>query len=416
MGVGQFVKVFEKPSYFLYWLSYSLSAIGFELTLFILMVILFDTTQTAVGMGAFTAIFMFCMMVFGPIAGTCIDRWQRKRIFLACNLLLAVLAYSIRFLQEALWIYVAWFVASLLFTFLRSVRAALITNLFSEESYFKANSAFMFSLNLSKIGGPLIGGFLILGFPREWIGNSIASFFFLSLISASLLRFHPLSLGGSGARRKFWDSRDLIAGLVFILSNKQLRFYVLIGFFWRLFLASQLPLFIVFVKNYLGMGTQEYSLFMTCLALGGAVGSFVAGSVESLWNRRTLIFGGLGASYLFFALLPISTYFPLVLLLIGLSNLFFFIAVVAIHSEIQQVTPDEVRGKVFASSPTLLIPVGLVSIILASPLADKVGVGWVFFVSGILALLSLPLLNYLNDQFGAYGRSALSPKTTHDQT
>ncbi len=165
------------------------------------MVVLFNTTHTAVGMGAFTAIFMFCLMVFGPIAGACIDRWPRKKIFVACNLLLAVVAFSIRFLREALWIYVGWFLAFLLFTFLRSVRAALITNLFSEESYFKANSAFMFSLNLSKIGGPLIGGFLILSFSKEWIGDTTASFFFLSFISASLLRFHPLSSGGLREKR-----------------------------------------------------------------------------------------------------------------------------------------------------------------------------------------------------------------------
>jgi len=177
MLIAQVVKLFGKPSYLIYWLAYSLSAIGFELILFVLMVILFDLTKTAVSMGAFTAIFMFCLVVFGPIAGICIDRWERKRIFVACNVLLAILISLMKYREGVVWLYIVWFFASLLFTFLRPVRVALITNLFSKEDYFKANSAFMISLNLSKIGGPLIGGFLMLFFPVKWVFHVAASFF-----------------------------------------------------------------------------------------------------------------------------------------------------------------------------------------------------------------------------------------------
>jgi MFS family permease len=172
------------------------------------------------------------------------------------------------------------------------------------------------------------------------------------------------------------------------------------GFFWRLFLASQLPLFIVYIKNYLGGSTREYSLFMTILALGGAIGSFLAGSIENLCSRKMMVYGGLGASYLFFAFLPISKNFLFALIVIALSNLFFYIAHVAIHSDIQQITPNEIRGKVFASSPTLLIPIGIFSIFIATPLADRVGAEWIFLFSGIMALATLPWVGYLSEAFG----------------
>jgi MFS transporter, DHA3 family, macrolide efflux protein len=399
MFLAQFVRVFEQISYLRYWLAYTLSAIGFELIQFVLMVVLFDSMKTALSMGTFTAIFMFCLVMFGPIAGICVDRWERKKIFIACNVLLAILIFTLKYLHEAYWLYLLWFFASLLLTFLRPVRVALITNLFPKEDYFKANSAFMISLNLSKIGGPLIGGFLILSLPLEWVFNIIGSFFFLSLISVSTLHFRSSSLESFNQGRANLNWRDFITGIYFILSHKGLRFYIIIGFFWRLFLASQLPLFIVYIKNYLGGGTREYSLFMTILALGGALGSFVAGGIENLWSRKTMVYGGLGASYLFFAFLPISKNFLFALIIIGLSNLFFYIAHVAIHSDIQQITPNEIRGKVFASSPTLLIPIALISIFIATPLADRVGVEWVFLVSGLLALVTLPGVGYLSETF-----------------
>jgi len=163
-----------------------------------------------------------------------------------------------------------------------------------------------------------------------------------------------------------------------------------------LFLASQLPLFIVYIKTFLGGSTEDYSLFMTTLAIGGAMGSFIAGGIENFLSRKTMIYGGLGASYLCFALLPLYPTLLFALIMMGLSNLSLYIAHVAIHSDIQRMTPDEIRGKVFASSPILLIPIGLLSIFVATPLADRIGLEWVFLFSGLLALSALPLPGYLS--------------------
>jgi len=399
MFTTHLAKVFEKPSYRRYWLAYSLSALGFELVTFALMVVLFDITRKAVTMGAFMAIYMFCLVVFGPPAGVYLDRWNRKKIFIVCNILLALLVFSLRFLTGLYWIYFSWFLASLFLVFLRPTRVALITNLFDEEDYLQANSAFMMSLNFSKIGGPLIGGLLLIYFSREWTINVILSFFLISSMVAAVIPFQqpPAKIPHRTTSKRFW--RNLAAGMRFILSHKRLRFYISIGLLWRFFLASQLPLYIVFVKDYLGGGTAEYSLFMTVLSAGGAVGSLLAGGMGNRFSRKTMIYGGLGASYLLFAVMPVSQSYVFALVLIGLSNLFFFIAHVAIHSDIQRVTPNEIRGSVFASSPTLLIPVGLISILIATPLADTVGVQWIFSFTGLLALLTLPLPAYLGGTF-----------------
>jgi len=41
----------------------------------------------------------------------------------------------------------------------------------------------------------------------------------------------------------------------------------------------------------------------------------------------------------------------------------------------------------------------LISIFIATPLADRVGVEWVFLVSGLLALGTLPGVGYLSETF-----------------
>jgi len=408
MFTTHLAKAFETPSYRRYWLAYSLSALGFELVSFALIVVLFDITKKALNMGVFMAIYMFCLVVFGPPAGVFIDRWNRKKIFIVCNLLLAFLVFSLQFLTDLLWIYVSWFLVSLFFVFLRPARVALITNLFEEKDYLPANSAFMMSLNFSKIGGPLIGGILLITFSRVWTLNVILFVFLISAALASLIPFHqaagklPLPASPQPILRK------MAAGMRFMLSHERLRFYISVGLLWRFFLASQLPLYIVFVKDYLGGGTAEYSLFMTVLSAGGAAGSLLAGDMGNRFSRKTMIYGGLGASYLLFALMPLSKSYVFALVLIGLSNLFFYIAHVAIHSDIQRVTPNEIRGSVFASSPTLLVPVGLISVLIATPLADTVGVQWVFLFTGFLALLSLPLPAYVGKDLGRKVRPAES--------
>ena len=394
--MNHFTKIFEKPAYWRYWLAYTLSTVGFELIRFALMVVVFDLIKTALSMGAFTAISMFCMVVFGPVAGIYIDGWDRKRIFIVCNILLAAAMFTLKYLSGAIWIYLLWSFASTVYVFLRPVRVALITNLFPEEEYFQANSAFVMSLNLSKILGPLIGGALLTFFSKEGTMNTILSLFLLACVLISTVTFGSPSSRRMKGGPAGWNLTQLTTGIRFLLSNEDLRFYVLVGFLWRLFLACQLPLYIVFIKRYIGGGTPEYSLFMTILSLGGALGSLVAGGMENFWSRKTMIYGGLGASYLFFAVLPIPRDFFAALIIMGLSNLSFFIAHVAIHSHIQRITPNAIRGKVFASSPTLLVPVGVVSMLIATPLADKVGVQWVFFITGLLAFITLPWVGYLN--------------------
>jgi DHA3 family macrolide efflux protein-like MFS transporter len=396
MFTNRFAKIFEKPAYWRYWLAYTLSTVGFELISFALMVVLFNLMKTALSMGTFTAIFMFCMVVSGPFAGIYIDRWDRKRIFIVCNILLAVSIFALKYLSDPIWIYLLWFLASTVYVFLRPVRVALITNLFPAKDYFQANSAFVMSLNLSKVLGPLIGGALLTFFSKDGTMNTILSFFLLACILISTLSFRSPSSKGAKGRPSKWNLLQLTTGIRFLLSHEQLRFYVFIGFLWRLFLACQLPLYIVFVMKYIGGSTPEYSLFMTILALGGALGSLLAGGIEHLWSRKKMIYGGLGASYLLFAVLPIFHNFVAALILIGLSNLSFYIAHVAMHSHIQRITPDEIRGKVFASSPTLLLPVGVVSMLIATPLADKVGVHWIFFISGFLALITLPWVGHVS--------------------
>ena len=399
MFTANLAKAFEKPSYRRYWLAYTLSALGFELVTFALMVVLFNITGTAVSMGVFTATYMFCLVVFGPLAGIYVDRWDRKKIFVVCNVLLALIISTQQFLSGVFWIYCSWLSASLVLVFLRPARVALITNLFQEEEYLQANSAFMMSLNFSKIGGPLIGGMLLVHFSKAWTMNVILCFFLLAALLVYKIPFgrSPVKSLPQGNAKRSW--RDVAAGIRFILSHERLRFFISIGLLWRLFLASQLPLYIVFVKDYLEGGTAGYSLFMTILSGGGALGSLVAGGMGTRFSRKTMIYGGLGASYLLFACMPLIRSYVFALVLIGLSNLFFFIAHVAIHSDIQRVTPDEIRGVVFASAPTLLIPVGLLSMLIATPLADRVGVQWVFLFTGLLAFCSLPLPKYADRFF-----------------
>ena len=394
MFFAPFAKNLTTPFYRRYWLAYSLSAIGYELTLFVLMVVLYDLLNTAVSMGTFTAISMFCLVLFGPLAGICVDRFDRKGIFLAVNLMLAGLIFAARFLEASFWLYALWFGASFLFTFLRPVRVALLTNLFSKEDFFRANALFMVSLNFSKIAGPLIGGAMILILARPWAVSAIAVFFVISCLLIAPVPFRSALREKPAPPR--WSWREYTAGIRFLLSNPGLRFYVFVGMFWRLFLASQFPLYIVFVKRYLGGSTADYSMFMAILALGGVLGSLAAGSIETLVSRKTMIYGGLAGFCGLFALLPAVPNLACAFLIVGLANFSFYIAHVAIHTDIQRLTPDGMRGKVFASSPSLLIPIGLLSIYLVTPLADRVGVQWTLLFTNILILPCLGLVGPLN--------------------
>ena len=181
-------------------------------------------------------------------------------------------------------------------------------------------------------------------------------------------------------------------GARYVLANRDLRYLGTVAFLWRLCLGCQLPLFVVYVKQFLGKGSDGYGIFMTMAGVGSILGSVLGPRLAAKFDRRKLILWGLAVHYVSFACLGITRSFPASLALVTISFAFFYATIVSTHSLRDQATPIEYRGRVYGFIVGILTPAALVSFLVGSYLAGIVGVEKVLISAGGLALVSLAAL------------------------
>jgi hypothetical protein len=178
-------------------------------------------------------------------------------------------------------------------------------------------------------------------------------------------------------------------GAEYLFSSRQLRYLGTIAFLWRLSLALQVPLFVVYVKECLGRGSAGYGLFMTAIGIGSLVGSALGPHLATHVHPQRMAFWGLVAHYGSFGLLGSTRSFLVAVGIAAASHLVFYATVVSVHALRDGATPVAYRGRVYGCITGILTPAALISILVGSSLASAVGAPAVLAGGGALGVAGL---------------------------
>ena len=370
-------------------LAFLLSAFGYEFMVFVMTVHIYDLTGSAMNVGLFTAL-TFLPRLFSPYYGSIADRYPRGRIFSVAAMGIALGVLLVAGSHGIAWTYTIWFFVSILLMTVMNVRPAIMTEILPKDNYLHGNAIMLVSLNAARLAAPLIGGVVAL----KWNIALLLHLTAVVYVAAALLGVATrVATPDQGSYRPvnavFAHMRE---GARYILADRELRYLGTVAFLWRLCLSCQLPLFVVYVKQFLGKGSEGYGIFMTMAGVGSVLGSVLGPRLAATFDRRKLIVWGLASHYISFACLGISRSFPVSLALVTTSFAFFYATIVSTHSLRDQGTPIEYRGRVYGSIVASLTPAALVSFLAGSYLAGIVGVEKVLMGAGGLALASLAAL------------------------
>lgn len=346
-----------------------------------------STTQIAKLM-AFTILPVF---LIGPIAGVYVDRWDRRRTMVVCDLLRGILVlliplYFMR-LHSLLPIYVIVFFVFSIGRFYVPAKMSIIPELVKSDDLLLANSlvnttgmvAAMFGLGL---GGILVGivgaegGFVIDGLSFLISGTMI--FFLSTKLMRDLKKERFIDVGKEIAEviRKsvIAEMRDT---LVFLKNQNQIRSCFGILFLLWAALGSTYVVSIVFVQHAFSSVTKEIGLLVVGLGLGLFLGSLIYGRV----GQRTAGFKTVFAC-IFLAGIVLAGFVLTILhmpnLLMGLILVFILGLVISpimviSNTLVQQFTDNSMRGKVF-SSLEIVVHLGfLLAMLISASLADRIG-------------------------------------------
>lgn len=230
-----------------------------------------------------TGVVLMCsvlpQVLLGPFAGVVADRIDRKKILVSMNLLRGVIISCVGILMF-LDMMPFWTLCLLLLlsdvccALFNPACSSLIPNIVEETEYTKANSMDSLATNLSRIVGPLLGGFVYnyFGMANVVLINAISFF-----ISGLLLIFMHVNKEKKVLERVDISVKaQMIEGFTYIRNRKGLyqlfKFYVVLNFLSMPIVQIYFP---YAYNNILFASTTQLSITNFAFGVGFVAGSLI---------------------------------------------------------------------------------------------------------------------------------------------
>ncbi|HSR20029.1 MAG TPA: MFS transporter [Anaerolineales bacterium] len=379
------VAVFRNRAFLLLWLGQLISGMGSALTTLAASILVFRLTGSALSVGLMLIATAGPTIVVGLLAGVFVDRYDRRRIMLASDLLRGMLILLVPFLVPLGigWLYVIVALTSAITQFFDSAHASVLPDLASDEDLAAANSL----MAMSSVGSTTVG-FALAGLLATTANLDVAFFgdaatFALSALLVGLVRLPSVQASTDSSIRAV--GQNLKVGLRTIREISVLRslFLILVPIF--LLFGLQNTLLLPFALKALGATEFEFGLQQAAEAVGLAFGSLLMIRLgdrlrEGEWLVLSyLLMGAASVVYAF------STTITLAIFLVGLSGFVNAPSFIARQLLIQRAAPRATRGRV-NSAFFVLRDVMFVAGMAMAGLADVMSVRLLFLLSSLLLL------------------------------
>jgi len=393
--IANYRQAFQFKSFRLFWSGFTFSVLGDAMTRTALTWFVYKTTNSVKALGLLTLFYTGPVIVGGLLAGWLLDRFDRRYVILADNLIRGVVVALIPFLyargQLALWhVYtVAGFYGALMMIPLAG-GPALIPDLVPKRYLDTANALETLSFTLASVLGPPLAGMLIsrVGAPNVVIVDALTYFVFaLAILYVKLPKKDAIPSLVAKATYRLKDALQLL------IQNKILLSTTLMFMTFNLGLGLMLVWLPIYADRVLGGGAELYGILVGFIAVGEVSSSIVVGGLIFSLSLGVLIclsqfLAGVSLSLLLFRY---GTWWAI----LSLALLGLFQAPLTIWAQTlrMQIIPEKLRGRTFALLRTLMQSASPVGGIIAGFLLPVVGI---FTMIGLsVGLMGVPgLLGY----------------------
>jgi len=381
-----------KRTFFTIWGGQALSILGSQLVQFALIWYLTIQTGSATVLATATLVGMLPSVFLGPFIGTLVDRWNRRRIMMTADSIvaLATIVLAVLFVLDfvEVWhIFAVLFIRSLASTFHGNAMSASTSLMVPVEQLTRIqglNQLLNGGLNI--VAAPL--GALLLGIlPMQGIlAIDVITALFAVLPLAFIQVPQPERNAVDAEKATVWT--DFKAGLRYMIGWPGLLIVGLMTVGLNFTIIPAFSLLPLMVKDYFGGSAIHLGWVESAMGAGMILG----GALLGIWggfSRKILtsLVGlmGMGAGTLILALAPASA----ISLAVGAALLVGFMTPLTMgpfFAIIQSVVEPDMQARVFSllsSVGTGIVPLGLM---IAGPVADRVGIQAWFLLGGILCI------------------------------
>ncbi|MGD0336614.1 MAG: MFS transporter [Candidatus Omnitrophota bacterium] len=411
--MSKFSEVLKKRNFFLLWLGQIISQLGDRLDQMALIGFVYARTPgSALSIAKILTFTIIPVFLVGPLAGAYVDRWDKRRTMYVCDLIRAVLVFTIPFFlfysRSMLPIYLIIFIVFSIGRFFVPAKLSIIPELVDNKDLLIANSLVNTTGMIAAIMGFGISGLIV-----EWLGPK-AGFYLDSLsflVSGTLIFFIAKRITSQAylktvgqeivsvfRRSVFQELKD---GVLYFVKNKSVRFTAGIIFILWSALGSVYTVVIVFVQKTLHSATKDLGLLIMFLGAGLFLGSLLYGRFGQKVSHYKMIFISLilsGAMLVIFAFgIHRYPHFNVAALLSFLLGIAVSPIMIASNTIIHNASDSGMLGKIFSSLEIIMHLGFVLFMFLSSFLAEKIPSFYILvFVGGLFAAVGLLNLSVKN--------------------
>lgn len=298
----------------------------------------------------------------GPAAGVIADRFSRKTIMIISDLLrvFIVLCFLLVRKPEHVWlIYILALIQESIWTFYDPARKASVPNLCSKEELILANALSGATWSIMLAFGAAMGGFITHLYGWETAIIIDASTFLISAVMLAGL-YLPHSIPEKKEKPTWHDLTgitDMKEGFKYVSRHKEVATLLLVKSGWALS-GGILVLLTVFGEQVFSTGGQggKSGVLYSVRGIGAALGPILAWHYfgetrKAMYRSISLAYFISAGAYMLFSQAP-NLFWAVPFVLLG--HIGGSIQWVFSTTLLQQIVPDQYRGRVFAAEMALL--------------------------------------------------------------
>jgi MFS family permease len=333
-----------------FWTGQTISTLGSSFTSFALPLLIFNLTGSALNLALTVTATVLPYLLFGLVIGAWADRVDRKRLMIVTDLSRALVITSIPLasivgLLSVWWIYAVAFLISALTICFDAANFAAIPSLVRQEDLVMANGRVQAGYSIAKVGGPLLGGLLIIVVPLPMLLLIDAFSFFISASSLMLITT-SFNTAPEGSQAPTSLRQDIFEGLRYVLKHQFLSWITLLLLLVNFILPTASAQLVLFARQWFAASDAQVGLLYACGSLGTVLFSLTAGRFRKRWSLGTIALGALTMEGMFTALTAVTHWYWLLLLLRALRGGADVLFIISSYSLVQTTVPNQLFGRV----------------------------------------------------------------------
>ncbi len=378
--------------FFSLWTCQAITLLGGQIARFVLIWYLTKTTGSA-SVLTFALLFYLLPQIFlGPLAGAFIDRWSRKIILIAVDLILALATFGFAFLLLFrnistsiiyLWIFILGLAngsisPAMLATTTLMVPGKHLTRIQGMNQTFQGG--------LSIIYAPL-GALLYRSLSMQWILSLSSIPALIAVICLFLIEIPQPPKNGPTEKRII---RDIRLGLRYIFNQPGLRILIGISVILNCLVAIAQALTPLLVAKHYHGDVLQLGWMNSTLGIGVILGGLILsawGGFQRKMVTTLLGISGIGIGIVLMGIAPVTAFW-LALGGIFIKGIMTSMANAPVNATLQSAVDPAMQGRVISLVTSFALVAAPLGLLFAGPVGDRLSVqAWFIFLGSACALL-----------------------------